>query len=634
MPIQPITITPKSNTGVNGHVVSTTDNITYKNVVIQQDTPPEVKEVYDNLDVIKSLATHILQIVGVNNMQTNIVSVLALKTQIEAILAKSNEINTLSSIAPSLSIVASNINAITNVVNNIDKISSLNNISVDIEGLYRVRDSIVQLNTIKSKIENLDANLTILENVNRLEPEITLCYQHMLAIEIVAQNIEFLKKLYANYSVFEQLLAMSDTLESMVANIDVITKLANIQDELPTILENFNSNLVVLKNNYIEELNNKIIEHNLEIKEVILRWVESSLAIKQSILDVDKALSDYKVEVTNEFILTKENILNVRQELQTNIDNTYANLNNKILALTGKDLDTLLDLTQYLVDYYTKIEIDEKLNNIYTKAEVDEKFVQSNIVSTQELVEALSIKANVQDVYTKEEVNNKITEIDNRITEVDNKITEVDTKHTTKEEELERKDNELSARIDDVYTKQESDDKFETKEDFINSLDWIETKTQVVQYPSINKTSMPVGSKVIQYNSSTATGDITASGEIIGYVDETNSLIIKLDEGSNAFIKDYKTSINNTSPYTIKNINPVEISREIDYLTTAEIEAIRQDLTNKDTEINNKFDSYYTKDEVIAEINKIKENIEKTNNSSSNVVGYNGNRITYPKENN
>lgn len=121
------------------------------------------------------------------------------------------------------------------------------------------------------------------------------------------------------------------------------------------------------------------------------------------------------------------------------------------------------------------------------------------------------------------------------------------------------------------YTKTEIDNKF-------NDISAVLTSTYKIQEVGYSNGSVeqagPIGSRVIQYNASSASGAVTASGEVIGYRADGYYLIIKLDEGSGDFIAEYKTSINGVSPYTTKRVLPTKTIEDGPYYTKSKVDEL------------------------------------------------------------
>lgn len=172
-------------------------------------------------------------------------------------------------------------------------------------------------------------------------------------------------------------------------------------------IDEVNSALTTTKNNFLAEAQELLNKNNIEFKDTLLRWTESSLAIKQSILDIDKAITDFKVETAKKFsssnsaIVAMDTSSQMRlfnqdlQELKTKLDNIVNNattdkeeeVNNRITSLEDKFNEIVLYKTQKIK--YTR--------NSFTTAPKGAVIKQYNQTNTNGDVTASAVVLNGSD---------------------------------------------------------------------------------------------------------------------------------------------------------------------------------------------------------------------------------------------
>ena len=173
---------------------------------------------------------------------------------------------------------------------------------------------------------------------------------------------------------------------------------------------------------------------------------------------VNSLIKDVDVDLTDYF--TKEEIKQLLSDsIKESLKDYYTKGEVKELMATGIDLS----------DYYTKEQIDsiiEKipktdLSNYYTKADVDELIKQissvdfSNYSTTDEMKTAISdaitaYKPDMSDYYDKTYIDNKFAQLSGGGADLSNYFTKIET--------IDAINNAITEKLDDVYTKENIDD--------------------------------------------------------------------------------------------------------------------------------------------------------------------------------
>jgi hypothetical protein len=172
-------------------------------------------------------------------------------------------------------------------------------------------------------------------------------------------------------------------------------------------------------------------------------------------------LDYYTGKITYEDYLTSDHWKNTKTEVNTLISNTNSSVDTKLLSYYNKtEVDNklaTLDLTNYALKstvytksetnalftpYYTKTNVDDKFVLYYTKSNVDSLFANDRLSNDGRYVLKNDYDTYTSTIYTKTEVDNKVSNINTQITglttnlntlntTVGNNYTDLDNKYVT-----------------------------------------------------------------------------------------------------------------------------------------------------------------------------------------------------------
>lgn len=246
------------------------------------------------------------------------------------------------------------------------------------------------------------------------------------------------------------------------------------------------------------------------------------------------------------------------------------------------------DLTPYALkdQVYSKDESYPK-TELYTRDEIDAMPAGTDETRVGEIIaEAIGDKE-LLTTSNKDTLVNAINELDVDIVTNTAELARVENNVFTKDE-INTKLDTLTAAIPDAYTKAEDDAIMD------KAMNGVTTRTQRIIYTkSPVSDHAAIGDEVIQYNTSSASGDITAKGTIIELDDGGTGRGITIQLESGEFYRTYKTSIRGVSPYTIQDVVAVVSTTTGGVYTREQVDAKLANISTGDVDLS----GYYTKDE-------------------------------------
>ncbi|OCR88067.1 hypothetical protein CFT13S00388_02555 [Campylobacter fetus subsp. testudinum] len=309
--IVPLSTTPSEEN--KGHIVLSESGTT-NNVIIQTVPDNATIQVANNIEYVIRVASSLAAIIGVDNSKIDIKNVLSLKEDLRTIVDNKADISRLASISDELNILADNISPLENLVTDIDTVKEVERYLKEISFLYAIRNELVNLSSIKDKLNTLFAHIDVFKKIQSKLTQIELVYDHLLAIEVVANNIENIETFNANIETFNSLVEMKGSIDKFIDSTLIAKELIYIVHNLPETLDTLKSELNTAGENMTNNFKAQSDQVIKEFNDKLSKFDKECLEITKSSLSIDKALSDFKVETVNRLSEVKENILAVELE--------------------------------------------------------------------------------------------------------------------------------------------------------------------------------------------------------------------------------------------------------------------------------------------------------------------------------
>lgn len=265
------------------------------------------------------------------------------KESIRRLGAISNELDTL----------ALNMHAIQEISNNLDTFIALHNGQEEYHFLWDIREHVVGLNESKDKLLMLLANMKNIDINAKGIAEINLVALHMLAVEIVAQNIDLLKFFNNHTELFKKTVEMYPALQEFIKYVDIAGKLIDIVANLPETLEQFKGDINNLANEMTEKFKALAGDRLEQMERAYDKFMSESLRLRESILDIDKALTDFKLKSMEEYTVLREGIAGFKQDLTKSKEQIEGDINEV-------EKNILKKVNQLELDFNTNLDNSEK----------------------------------------------------------------------------------------------------------------------------------------------------------------------------------------------------------------------------------------------------------------------------------
>ena len=371
----------------NGHVVDPTQP-QKQMIVVQVEDTEATKNVSKNLDVINRVSNNLLAIANVDKNISKVNKLIDLKDEIESVLDVKESIRRLAVISNELDTLALNMHAIQEISNNLDTFIALHNDQEEYHFLWGIREHIVGLNESKDKLLMLLANIKNIDINAKGIAKINLVALHMLAVEIVAQNIDLLKFFNNHTELFKKTVEMYPALQEFIKYVDIAQKLIDIVANLPETLEQFKGDINNLANEMREKFKALADDRLEQMEKAYDKFMSESLRLRESILNVDKALTDFKLKSMEEYTVLRESIAKSREQLEGDINEVEKNTilaiskvkDNLEDALNTHEKEAFKRLADIELNLSNAIEVVKK-NNAEFKLEVT-KQLQNQVVQT------------------------------------------------------------------------------------------------------------------------------------------------------------------------------------------------------------------------------------------------------------
>lgn len=316
----------------NGHVVNPVQP-QKQMIVVQVEDTEATKNVSKNLELINRVSNNLLAIANVDKNISSVNKVVDLKDEMNSVLDVKESIRKLAVIANELDTLALNIPAIQEISNDIDTFTALHKDQEEYHFLWSIREHIVGLNESKDKLLMLLANMKNIDINAKGIAKINLVALHMLAVEIVAQNIDLLKFFNNHTELFKKTVEMYPALQEFIKYVDIAGELIDIVANLPETLEQFKGDINNLANEMREKFKALADDRLEQMQKAYDKFMSESLKLRESILDIDKALSDFKLKSMEEYTVLREGIAKSREQIQGDINEVEKNILKKINQL-------------------------------------------------------------------------------------------------------------------------------------------------------------------------------------------------------------------------------------------------------------------------------------------------------------
>ena len=351
----------------NGHVV---DPIQPQKqmIVVQVEDTEATKNVSKYIDIIRRVSNNLLAIANVDKNISNVNKVVDLKDEMNSVLDVKESIRRLAVISNELDTLALNMHAIQEISNNIDTFTALHKDQEEYHFLWGIREHIVGLNESKDKLLMLLANMKNIDINAKGIAKINLVALHMLAVEIVAQNIDLLKFFNNHTELFKKTVEMYPALQEFIKYVDIAQQLIDIVANLPETLEQFKGDINNLANEMREKFKALADDRLEQMEKAYDKFMSESLRLRESILDVDKALTDFKLKSMEEYTVLREGIARFKEDLAKSQEQIQNDINEVEKNAIKKLADIELNLSNAIEivkkdNAEFKLEITKQLKN-------------------------------------------------------------------------------------------------------------------------------------------------------------------------------------------------------------------------------------------------------------------------------
>ena len=305
---------PAPAMGDNGHIVDTTPQV--KDVVVlKTEDSANLRVVANNIDTIDKVAGSLLSIKNVANDLSSIKSVLAIDDKLDIVISMKSSMKRLIPISDELNTLANSIDDIIKAAENVDTLIELGNNVDELRFLYDIREHVISVNSVKDKLLEIVNNMSSLNNVEANLDDINLVALHMLAVEIVAQNLELLRFFNLNANLFQDTVNMYPDLRKFIDYIDLAKELVSVVQTLPDTLQEFKFQMDKMATDLKDEFTEVADERLEKLQEAYNHFFNESLKLRESVLDVDKALVDFKIKIMEEHTYLKEGVSKFQRDL-------------------------------------------------------------------------------------------------------------------------------------------------------------------------------------------------------------------------------------------------------------------------------------------------------------------------------
>lgn len=426
MAIMSLNTNPQPDIGSGGHVVDPTIQ-TKDIVVLKTEDSANLKIVANNIDTIDRVAGSLLPIKNVSSELQSIKAVLAIDDKLDSVLAMRSSIKRLIPISEELNLLANSIDGIVKAAENSDTLIELGKSVEELRFLYEMREHIVSVNNIKDKLLDIVNTMSSLKEVEANLGDINLVALHMLAVEIVAQNLELLKFFNQNANLFQDTVTMYPDLKKFIDYIDLAKELVNIVQTLPDTLQEFKFQMDKMATDLKDEFTEVADERLEKLQEAYNHFFNESLKLRESVLDVDKALVDFKIKIMEEHTHLKEGVSKFERDLAK----THEQFSYDLGQAEKLVLEKLSD-----IELSTHNKVSELENKVAT---IDPNLIRDSIFNTiNPQIEGVNLKINLelqkiatlnQDLDSfKIDTKRDIKDIKDSLTEHSAKIVELNTK--------------------------------------------------------------------------------------------------------------------------------------------------------------------------------------------------------------
>ena len=351
----------------NGHVVDPTQP-QKQMIVVQVEDTEATKNVSKYIDIIRRVSNNLLAIANVDKNINSVNKVVDLKDEMNSVLDVKESIRRLAVISNELDTLALNMHAIQEISNNLDTFIALGNDQEEYHFLWDIRDHIVGLNESKDKLLMLLANMKNIDINAKGIAKINLVALHMLAVEIVAQNIDLLKFFNNHTELFKKTVEMYPALQEFIKYVDIAQQLIDIVANLPETLEQFKGDINNLANEMREKFKALADDRLEQMEKAYDKFMSESLRLRESILDVDKALTDFKLKSMEEYTVLREGIARFKEDLAKSQEQIQNDINEVEKNAIKKLADIELNLSNAIEivkkdNAEFKLEITKQLKN-------------------------------------------------------------------------------------------------------------------------------------------------------------------------------------------------------------------------------------------------------------------------------
>lgn len=274
--------------------VNLTPNI--EKVIVQHELSSEAAKVVSQMGMLEDIATNLARIKIVADTVPSFTDIVALKPKLDSVIGLSDTLNKVLDNVPNIQALELIKESIVKAANSAENITKVVSKTTEIEKVALASPEVVEVARIKDSVVNLDRVSTELNELHSNLDKIVVVYKNLLAIQVVANSVEWLKYYEANKGDILKLVdgEFNTNLKQALDNLDSLKSFATLATGFPELVKDSTAKLTQLKTDSLNEIN-ELSELTLKkIDRAFLRW-------ELELTKLQKEFAEFKLETKEKY---------------------------------------------------------------------------------------------------------------------------------------------------------------------------------------------------------------------------------------------------------------------------------------------------------------------------------------------